>query len=189
MKQHAQIALFIGVLLYLVWGIALLVAPESAHGVLSKGAFDPVMTGLFAASLVGITTLFVFAGHNPTKELTAVSAVISLCLGLAMAILMGFSQAVHVNLIVVISVVVSLSLGLYLFISQTEGMWHLPVAPVVTGAGSQSKKTARKSPGKAAKKTAKKKTAKKKTAKKKTAKKKTAKKAKKKSKKKAGSRR
>jgi len=188
MKQHAQIALFIGALLYLVWGIALLVAPESAHGVLSKGVFDPTMTGLFAASLVGITTLFVFAGHNPTKELTAVSAVISLCLGLAMAILMGFSQAMHVSLIVVVSMVGSLSLGLYLFISQTEGMWYLSATPVAKSAGARNKKTARKSPRKPAKKTAKKRVAKK-TAKKKTAKKKAAKKAKKKSKKKAGSRR
>jgi len=182
MKQHAQIALFLGALLYLVWGIALLVAPESAHGVLSKGAFDPAMTGLFAASLVGITTLFVFAGHSPTKELTAVSAVVSLCLGLAMAILMGFSHAMHVSLIVVISMLGSLSLGLYLFISQTEGMWQLPAAPVTKSVGTRNKKTARKPPRKAAKKTAKK-------SKKKTAKKRLAKKSKKKSKKKAGSRR
>jgi len=135
MKNHVQIALLIAAVLYLGWGVGLLVAPESMHPLLSTWRYDPAMTAMFGAGLFAFVLVFLIAAQNPTHEMVHASVSGLLFFGFVGLYQMFVAKGMPQNAMTVISMVINLAIAIYLLISLSD---------VAMGLGGGKRKTKKK---------------------------------------------
>ena len=128
MRVHVQGALAIVMLLYLLWGLAVLVAPQTAHELLSTGPYDPASLCMFGAALFAFATLFMIAAHMPARDIVHAAAVGLAFLGLTAAYLMFIARTMPASAPTVISLAINVTVALYLLISLTEAATQIGVA-------------------------------------------------------------
>ncbi len=121
MKAHVQVALSLVALLYLSWGLGLLLVPGPAHGLLSLEPYNVTTAAMFGASLFAFATLFLIAAHAPERDIVYVSAVALLFIGFTAAYQMFVVKSMPQSVMTVISLVLNLGTASYLLISLTEG--------------------------------------------------------------------
>ena len=170
MKSYIRVSLMIVSAIFALYGLGFIFFPQQVHDLLSPGAYDPAMTGLVAAFLLGMALVFLIEAQDPNSN-----RVYGLALALGMlgiAFLLGILNGgwIKANGSTLFGLIVTLGMAIYLFIVQSES---------VTSTVSESAAKPKAAPKKAKKKTSS--AAKKATpARKKTSKKKARKKAKKK---------
>lgn len=120
MKNHVQSALVIAVILYLGWGLSLLVAPEQMHAILSSGTYDPTTTAMFGAGLFAFALVFLIAAHSPTRETVHASVSGLLFFGFVGLYQMFVAKGMPQTTLTVVSMVVNLAVAIYLLISLTD---------------------------------------------------------------------
>jgi len=120
MRGHIQLALGLAALLYLVWAVTFLVAPEAAQQMVNRGAYNPGMAGMFGAALFGLGAMLLIASAEPEPGILAGSAaalaVISVVGGYQMLIAKYMPQATWT----VISLLLNTAAAAYLFVMQTQ---------------------------------------------------------------------
>jgi len=122
MKAQVQVALTIAAVLYGVWGIGLLLAPDRAHALLTAGPHDVATTALFGASLLGFAALFAITAREPMRPLVHACALSMLFLGLMVGYQMFFLRSMHQAPVTATSLIVDLGLAFYLLVSLAEGL-------------------------------------------------------------------
>lgn len=120
MKNHVQSALVIAAILYLGWGLSLLVAPDKMHPLLSTGAYDPVTTAMFGAGLFAFVLVFLIAAHNPLRETVHASVSALLFFGFVGLYQMFVAKGMPQTTLTVVSMVINLAVAIYLLISLTD---------------------------------------------------------------------
>lgn len=120
MKNHVQSALVIAVILYLGWGLSLLVAPEQMHAILSSGTYDPTTTAMFGAGVFAFALVFLIAAHSPTRETVHASVSGLLFFGFVGLYQMFVAKGMPQTTLTVVSMVVNLAVAIYLLISLTD---------------------------------------------------------------------
>jgi len=118
MKTRIQVTLLIAATLYMAWGLALLLAPGVAQGLISNGPYDPSMTAMFGAALLGMMVTFVIAAYDPEKEIVRASAVGMAFVGFTAAFLIFIGKSMPLSALTVISLVVDLGACGVLFLSE-----------------------------------------------------------------------
>jgi hypothetical protein len=119
MKAQVQIALVIVALLYLAWGLALLLAPEQAHALLSTGPYNATTSAMFGAALFAFVTIFFIAAHEPMREIVHASAVGLAFFGVVAAYQMLVANTMPQSPPTVISLMINLAVAVYLLMSLT----------------------------------------------------------------------
>ncbi|MEK7840006.1 MAG: hypothetical protein AAB252_02400 [Pseudomonadota bacterium] len=132
MKNHVQSALVIAAILYLGWGLSLLVAPEQMQALLSSGTYDPTTTAMFGASLFAFVLVFLIAAHNPTQETVHASVSGLLFIGFVGLYQMFVAKGMPQTTLTVLSMVINLAVAIYLLITLTD-------AAMVVGGGKRGK--------------------------------------------------
>jgi len=120
MKNHVQSALVIAAILYLGWGLSLLVAPEKVHPLLSTGTFDPAITAMFGAGLFAFVLVFLIAAHNPLRETVHASVSALLFFGFVGLYQMFVAKGMPQTAMIVISMIINLAVAIYLLIFLTD---------------------------------------------------------------------
>jgi hypothetical protein len=143
MKTHVQLALVIVMILYLLWGLGLLVAPELAHALLSTGPYDATSTALFTAGLFAFVLVFMVAAHEPTRELVHVSATGLLFFGLTAAYLMFVNNSMPQHPGTVFSLIINLGAAGYLLMTLTDFTMRLAATPRKRASKKAKKRKAR----------------------------------------------
>lgn len=129
MKSHIQIALVIVMILYLLWALGLLVAPETVHNSLSTGPFDASSSAMFGAGLFAFVLVFMVAVHEPTRELVFVSATGLLFFGLTAAYQIFISKTMPQHPVTVFTLIINLGVAVYLLITLSESVMSATAAP------------------------------------------------------------
>jgi len=120
MKNHVQSALVIAVILYLGWGLSLLVAPEQMHATLSSGTYDPTTTAMFGAGLFAFALVFLIAAHSPTQETVHASVSGLLFFGFVGLYQMFVAKGMPQTTLTVVSMIINLAVAIYLLILLTD---------------------------------------------------------------------
>ncbi len=131
MKTQMRVILLVAAALYMAWGLALLLAPDVAQGLISNGVYDPSMTAMFGAALLGMMVTFVIAAYDPEKEIVRASAVGMAFVGFTAAFLIFIGKSMPLSSVTVISLVVDLGACGMLFL--TEARLDLKRQPAKTG--------------------------------------------------------
>ena len=126
MKVHIRLNLYIVAALFLLWGVALFMGPEEVQPLLSKGPYDPAVTGMFGASLFAFALLFLMAALNPTKALIHASVIALGLLSLVAIFQMFISSAMPQNPATFFSLLINFSIGLILFFSVLQSSTPSP---------------------------------------------------------------
>lgn len=133
MRGHVQLALGLAALLYLVWAITFLVAPQTAHQMVNTGAYNPGMAGMFAAALFGLGAMLLIASAEPDPGIVAAAAaalaVVALIAGYQMLIAGYMPQ----KTLTVVSLLLNIAAAAYLFVTQALAAQH--GAGATTGGG------------------------------------------------------
>lgn len=125
MKNHVQIALVIAALLYLVWGLSLLVAPEWANQMLSSSPINATTSSLFGAGLFAFVIVFLIAAHRPGRETVHAAVTGLLFIGVVTAYQLFIAKAMPQTSWTVISLVINIAVALYLLMALTESALNL----------------------------------------------------------------
>jgi len=144
MKTHIQIALVIVMILYLLWALGLLVAPEMVHTSLSTGPFDASSSAMFGAGLFAFVLVFMVAVHEPTRELVFVSATGLLFFGVTAAYQIFISKTMPQHPGTVFTLIINLGVAVYLLITLSESVMSAMTAPASGGAKTVKKKKKKK---------------------------------------------
>lgn len=120
MKARLQLILLAAAAVYMGWGLALLLAPEAAHPLLSTGPYDPVMTALFGVALVAFAAGFVIGARDPVKEVVRVAVVAQLLLGAVVAFLMFVAATLPRSPVTLISLCLDIAAGGLLFLLEAR---------------------------------------------------------------------
>ncbi len=135
MHHHVQIALVIAALLYLLGGLSMLLAPESAHELLSTGPYDPAGAALLTAAALAFAAIFLIAAHDGSRPVLHMSAVALLFMGVAWAQQMFLAQTAARNVVTVVGLILDLVIAVYLVIALSEGAARLETAAAAAAAG------------------------------------------------------
>jgi len=125
MKNHVQIALVIVAVMYLGWGVGLLVAPETMHPLLSTWRYDPTVTAMFGAGLFAFVMVFLIAAQNPSQEMVHASVSGLLFFGFVGLYQMFVAKGMPQNTMTVISMVINLAAAIYMLISLSDAAMGL----------------------------------------------------------------
>lgn len=125
MKAQAQVALVIAAVLYLGWGLALLVKPQATHALLSTALNDPAMTAMFGSAMFAFAAVFFIAWREPVREIVYASAVSLMFLGIVAGYQLLIGKHMPQNLATVMTLVLTLGISVFLFISVTEAAMNL----------------------------------------------------------------
>lgn len=164
MKNHIRASLVVVSITFLVWGVGFVMFPQMMHEALSTGTYDPATASLLAATLVGLSLLFLISAQDPQRDVVYGLAATLAFLGIAAAIGMLPEGGLHSNASTLFSLVITVGVATYLFVVQSEA-----VTANASAAGRVNKKPATKKKTTAKKAAAKKKPAAKKKTKKKAA--------------------
>lgn len=144
MKFQTQVALVIAAVLFLGWGLALLIKPQAAHALLSTGPNDPAVTAMFGGALFAFAAVFSIAARETAREIVYASAVSLLFLGVVAGYQMLIGKHMPQNPATVISLVATLGISVFLFISMTDAAMNL------AGGGRKGRRSTTRTQGKKA---------------------------------------
>ena len=144
MRRHVQVALVIVMILYLLWGLALLVAPATFQKILSTGPYDVTTTAMFGAGLFAFAVIFVMTAHNPTYELRHAAAAGVTFFGLVAIYLMFISKTMPLSAWTVTSLIINLGAAVYLWMSLSETTMKLGTARARRSRPEKKKKKAKR---------------------------------------------
>jgi lysylphosphatidylglycerol synthetase-like protein (DUF2156 family) len=163
MKNHIRASLVVVSITFLVWGMGFVMFPQMMHEALSTGTYDPATASLFAATLVGLSLLFLISAQDPQRDVVYGLAATLAFLGIAAAIGMLPEGGLHSNASTLFSLVITVGVATYLFVVQSEAVTMNASGPARGSKKPAAKKktTAKKKPAAKKKTTAKKKTKKK----------------------------
>jgi quinol-cytochrome oxidoreductase complex cytochrome b subunit len=120
MQSQIRFTLVIAAALYMGWGLALLLAPEMSHSLVSKGPYDPVTTAMFGAAMVGMMIMFVIAAYDPEREIVRAAAAGLAVVGFTAAYLIFIAKVMPLRPITVISLLVDLGACAVLFLTEAR---------------------------------------------------------------------
>jgi len=140
MRLRLQIALLVAAVLYMGWGLGLLLAPAAAQTLMSAYANDPVMSRLFGASLIAWTIAFCIGARHPEREIVHACIVACTVVSLIVAYAMFVAESMPRVAPTVISLGLNSALALFLFstrlaISYRE--WRGEAAPAAARPGAR----------------------------------------------------
>jgi hypothetical protein len=144
MRGYVQLALGLAALLYLVWAITFLVAPETAQHMVNTGPYNPGMAGMFAAALFGLGAMLLIASAEPEPGIVvgsaAALAVVAVVAGYQMLIAKYMPQATWT----VISLLLNTAAAAYLFVMQAQTAQESAGPPTRGGRARSKTSTAKK---------------------------------------------
>jgi hypothetical protein len=117
-RTTIQVVLLIAAALYMGWGLTLLLAPSVSHGLVSTGPYDPSVTAMFGATLLGMMVTFVIAAYDPEKEIVRASAVGMAFVGFTAAYLIFVAKVMPLQPLPVISMFIDLAACGILFLTE-----------------------------------------------------------------------
>lgn len=120
MKTQIQLTLLAAAVVYMAWGLALLLAPLPAHRLLSVGPYDPVTTAMFGVALVAFAGGFVIGARDPVKEIVRAAAVALGLIGFAAAFLMFIAETLPLGATTLFSLAVDLVGAALLFLLEAR---------------------------------------------------------------------
>lgn len=120
MESQIRFTLLIAAALYMGWGLALVLAPQASHSLISIGPYDPVTTAMFGATLIGMMVMFVIAAYDPEREIVRASAAGLAVVGFTAAYLTFIADAMPLTPITVISLLVDLGACAVLFLMEAR---------------------------------------------------------------------
>jgi len=120
MESQIRFTLLIAAALYMGWGLALVLAPQTSHSLISNGPYDPVTTAMFGATLIGMMVMFVIAAYDPEREIVRASAAGLAVVGFTAAYLIFIAKAMPLAPITVISLLADLGACAVLFLVEAR---------------------------------------------------------------------
>lgn len=144
MRGHVQLALGLAALLYLVWAITFLVAPELAHNMVNTGAYNPGMAGMFAATLFGLGAMLLIASAEPEPGIVAAAAAALAVVAVIAAYQMLIAKYMPQQTMTVISLVLNSAAAAYLFVMQSQAAQESAAAPARSARARPKASTAKK---------------------------------------------
>jgi hypothetical protein len=120
MESQIRFVLLIAAALYMGWGLALVLAPQTSHSLISNGPYDPVSTAMFGATLIGMMAMFVIAAYDPEREIVRASAAGLAIVGFTAAYLVFIAKAMPLSPITVISLLADLGASAVLFLTEAR---------------------------------------------------------------------
>jgi len=144
MRGHVQLALGLAALLYLVWAITFLVAPETAHQMVNTGAYNPGMAGMFAAALFGLGAMLLIASAEPEPGIVAAAAAALAVVAVIAAYQMLIAKYMPQQGMTVVSLLLNSALAAYLFVMQAQAAQESAATPARGGRARPKASTAKK---------------------------------------------
>lgn len=147
MRGHVQLALGLAALLYLVWAITFLVAPELAHKMVNTGPYNPGMAGMFAAALFGLGAMLLIASAEPEPGIVAAAASALAVVAVIAAYQMLIAKYMPQESMTVVSLLLNSAAAAYLFVMQSQAAQEgaaVPARPVRARAKSSTAKKRRR---------------------------------------------
>jgi len=120
MESQIRFTLLIAAALFMGWGLALVLAPQTSHSLISNGPYDPVTTAMFGATLIGMMVMFVIAAYDPEREIVRASAAGLAVVGFTAAYLIFIAKAMPLAPITVISLLADLGASAVLFLAEAR---------------------------------------------------------------------
>lgn len=120
MQSVIRFTLLLAAALYMGWGLALVLAPEMTHTLISHGPYDPVTTAMFGAAMIGMMIMFVIAAYNPEREIVRAAAAGLAVVGFTSAYLIFISKGMPLRPITVLSLVYDLAACAVLFLTEAR---------------------------------------------------------------------
>jgi hypothetical protein len=120
MESLIRFTLLLSAALYMGWGLALVLAPETTHTLISYGPYDPATTAMFGAAMVGMMIMFIIAAYDPEREIARASAAGLAVVGFTAAYLIFIAKTMPLSLITVLSLVVDLGACGVLFLTEAR---------------------------------------------------------------------
>lgn len=120
MESQIRFTLVIAAALYMGWGLALLLAPQMSHTMVSTGPYDPATTAMFGAAMIGMMIMFVIAAYDPEREIVRASAAGLAVVGLTAAYLIFIAKVMPLRPITVISMLIDLGACVLLFLMEAR---------------------------------------------------------------------
>ncbi len=120
MESQIRFTLLLSAALYMAWGLALVLAPEASHRLISTGAYDPVTTAMFGATVIGVMVMFVIAAYDPEREIVRASAAALAVVGFTAAYLVFIAKLMPLSPVTVISLLVDLGACGMLFLTEAR---------------------------------------------------------------------
>jgi hypothetical protein len=120
MESIIRFTLLLAAALYMSWGLALVLAPEMSHAIISYGPYDPTTTAMFGAAMIGMMIMFVIAAYDPEREIVRALAAGLAVVGFTAAYLIFIAKAMPLRPLTVISLVVDLVACATLFLMEAR---------------------------------------------------------------------
>jgi len=120
MESQIRFTLLIAAALYLGWGLSLVLAPGTSHGLISIGPYDPVTTAMFGAAMIGMMIMFVIAAYDPEREIVRAAAAGLAVVGFTSAYLIFIAKAMPLGWLTVTSLLVDLGACAVLFLTEAR---------------------------------------------------------------------
>jgi len=140
MESQIRFTLLIAAALYMGWGLALMLAPQMSHTLISTGPFDPVTTAMFGAAMVSMVIMFVIAAYDPEREIVRAAAAGLAVVGFTAAYLVFIAQVMPMRPITVISLLIDLAASVALFLMEAKLDLREQVKPKPRRASSSSRR-------------------------------------------------
>jgi hypothetical protein len=120
MESIIRFTLLLAAALYMSWGLALVLAPELSHAIISYGPYDPTTTAMFGAAMIGMMIMFVIAAYDPEREIVRALAAGLVVVGFTAAYLIFIAKVMPLRPLTVISLVVDLAACATLFLMEAR---------------------------------------------------------------------
>lgn len=120
MENQIRFSLLVAAALYMGWGLALLLAPQAAHVLISDGPNDSVTTAMFGAALIGMMVVFLVAAYDPARKIVRASAAGLAVVGFAIAYLIFIAETMPLAPVTVISMLIDLGACAALFLGEVR---------------------------------------------------------------------
>jgi len=143
MESQIRFTLLIAAALYMAWGLALLLAPQMSHSLISTGPFDPVTTAMFGAAMVSMVIMFVIAAYDPEREIVRAAAAGLAVVGFTAAFLIFVGKVMPMRPITVMSLLVDLGASVALFLMEARLDIREQVKPKPRRSSGTRRRTAR----------------------------------------------
>ena len=120
MESAIRALLLLSAALYMGWGLALVLAPEITHTLISYGPYDPATTAMFGAALIGMMVMFVIAAYDPEREIVRASVAGLAVVGFTAAYLVFVANVMPLRPVTVLSLVYDLAACGALFLLEAR---------------------------------------------------------------------
>lgn len=120
MESAIRALLLLSAALFMGWGLALVLAPEMTHTLISYGPYDPSTTAMFGAALIGMMMMFVIAAYDPEREIVRAAVAGLAVVGFTAAYLVFIANAMPLRPATVLSMVYDLAACGALFLLEAR---------------------------------------------------------------------